>query len=304
MRTLIIDRLIEKIEEKNNPSAVGLDTVLSYIPEDYYKKCTSFESAAKYITEFNVRIIDSVYDIVPCVKVQVACYEMYGIDGLRAFSETIKYAKEKGLIVISDVKRNDIGSTAKYYSSAYLGQTELCGGSLTPFESDFITVNGYLGTDGIKPFVEDCEKYGKGIFALVKTSNPSSGELQDKKSENGKTFYEEMGNLVADWGRGLIGKYGYSSVGAVVGATHKEQAALLRKQLKSVFFLIPGYGAQGGRAEDLAVCFDGKGRGGIVNSSRAILTAYKTEKYKGLSCNAAAREAALEMKQDLNRVLK
>lgn len=304
MAELIIDKLIEQIEQKSNPSAIGLDTVISYLPDNFYNNCTSLKAAADYITEFNIKIIDSIYDTVPCVKVQIACYEMYGIEGLKAYQKTIAYAREKGLVVISDVKRNDIGSTAKCYSSAYIGKTELCSGDATPFESDFVTVNGYLGSDGIKPFTEDCAKYGKGIFALVKTSNPASGELQDRKFEDGRTLFEAMGDYVQEWGNGLIGKYGYSSVGAVVGATHKEQAQKLRQRLKSVFFLIPGYGAQGGSAEDIAVCFDDSGRGGVVNSSRAILTAHKNEKYKGLSFDNAARQAAIDMKEDLNKILK
>lgn len=301
----MIDKLIDKIKEKDNPSTVGLDTALSYLPQDIICKCSDFESAAKYILDFNREIIDSIYDIVPSVKVQAAYYEMYGIEGMKTFADTIKYAKEKGLVVISDVKRNDIGSTAKCYSNAYLGETELFeGGKKTPFESDFITVNGYLGSDGIKPFAEDCKKYGKGIFVLVKTSNPSGDEIQDRVFADGRTLYETVGDYVFEWGQSLTGRYGYSDIGAVVGATHREQAEKLRKRLKTVFFLIPGYGAQGGKAEDLAVCFDGNGIGGIVNSSRGILCAYKTEKYKGLTFARAAREAALDMQSDISRAIK
>ena len=300
----MIDKLIEKIILKKNPSTIGLDTCIAYLPVQYAEKCKTFESAAKYIFDFNKEIIDSIYDIVPSVKIQVAYYEMYGAEGIKAFEKTINYAKEKGLIVISDVKRNDIGSTAKCYSNAYLGESELVGGLVkAPFDSDFITVNGYLGSDGIKPFSDDCKKYQKGMFILVKTSNPASAELQDRVFSDGRTLYETMGDYVAEWGKPLTGLHGYSSIGAVVGATHKEQSQNLRNRLKSVFFLIPGYGAQGGKADDIAVCFDEKGLGGIVNSSRAILTAYKTDRYQGLKYAAAAREAALEMKEDINRAI-
>ena len=214
------------------------------------------------------------------------------------------YARENGLIAIADIKRNDIGSTAAAYSRAYIGATELAGGvKVTPFESDFVTVNGYLGSDGVKPFVADCEKNDKGIFVLVKTSNPASGELQDKALGDKETLYDAMADLVDDWGKNLIGKYGYSSVGAVVGATHKEQAARIRAAHPHLFFLIPGYGAQGGKAEDLAVCFK-DGIGGIVNSSRGILCAYKKEQYAGLNYKDAALKAAIDMQKDLTRYIK
>lgn len=301
---LIIDKLIEQIKQKNNPTCVGLDTVLDYLPDNLKENCNNFEDVAKYILDFNKQIIDSIYDLIPCIKIQVACYEMYGTNGLNTFLKTIEYAKQKGLIVIADVKRNDIGNTAKYYSNAYLGKTVYNSFSDSAFNSDFATVNAYLGSDGIKPFIEDCENFGKGIFILVKTSNTASGEFQDKKFTDGRTLYETMGDYVQNWGENLIGKYGYSSVGAVVGATHKTQAENLRKRLKNVFFLIPGYGAQGGTAKDLAVCFDKNGIGGIVNSSRAILTAYKKDKYKGLDFTKAAREAVLDMKEDLNKYIK
>lgn len=301
---MIIDRLIIEIDKKNNPSTIGLDTVASYMPQNYFEKCTTIEDTCKYITQFNKKIIDSIFDVVPSVKIQIACYEMYGIHGLTAFYETVKYAKQKGLVVISDIKRNDIGSTAKCYSNAYLGETELYNKNVkAPFDTDFVTINGYLGFDGIEPFAKDCKDFNKGLFILVKTSNPSSGELQDRVFSDGRTLYETMGDYVMQWGKPLIGKYGYSSIGAVVGATYKEQAQTLRKNLKSVFFLIPGYGAQGGKAQDLAVCFDENKRGGIVNSSRAILTAYKSEKYKGLDYCKAARQAVLDMKEDLNNAI-
>ncbi|MDE6790738.1 MAG: orotidine-5'-phosphate decarboxylase, partial [Clostridia bacterium] len=247
----------------------------------------------------NMNIIDKVCDIVPAVKVQVAYYEQYGYNGLRAFDYTVNYAKGRGLYVIADCKRNDIGSTAKCYSTAYLGKTDINGKKLNVFPADMLTVNGYLGTDGIAPFVEDVKNNDKGIFVLVKTSNPSSGELQNLKLESGETLYERMGALVDNWGKDCIGKYGYSDVGAVVGATHPEEAARLRKQLKNTFFLIPGYGAQGANAEMLKCCFDDRGLGGIVNNSRGIICAYKKPAYAGMSYAEAARAACIDMQRDL-----
>lgn len=298
-----IDRLIKAIEQKNNPSAVGLDTVAEYLPNA--EKIKTLADAAKYIYDFNCQIIDSVCDIVPAVKIQSACYEMYGREGIETFQKTINYSRKKGLMVIGDVKRNDIGSTAGFYAAAYLGGVTLAGNVVPPpFDSDFITINPYLGEDGIKPFTDACAKAGKGVFILAKTSNKGSGQLQDKVFDGGETLYQTVGGLIGEWGKELVGAYGYSTVGAVVGATHKEQAGNLRKELKSVFFLIPGYGAQGATAEDLAVCFDSSGRGGIVNSSRGILCAYKTQKYGGLAFGAAARRAAEDMKEDLIGAIK
>lgn len=296
---MIIDKLIEKIQLTNNPSVVGLDTCIDFLPPNMAERCSNLEETAKQITAFNCSLIDTLKDVIPAVKVQVAYYEMYGAQGMQAFADTIKYARENGLLVIADVKRNDIGSTAGAYSKAYLGKTKLASGlEVTPFESDFVTVNGYLGSDGINPFIEDCKAYDKGLFALVKTSNPTSGELQNKLMDNGKTLYDNMACLVDGWGAGLIGKYGYSSVGAVVGATHKEEAALIRKQHPNLFFLIPGYGAQGGKAEDLAVCFE-NGIGGIVNSSRGILCAFKNPKYSGMDFKKATLQATLDMRDDI-----
>ncbi len=300
----MIDKLIEKIKKLGNPSAVGIDTSFDYLPENMKNNCKTLDDVGKAITEFNFNIIDKVADIVPSVKVQIAYYEMYGLPGLKAFSDTLAYAKKKGLAVISDVKRNDIGSTASCYSAAYLGSVNVNGNEFTPFESDFITVNGYLGSDGINPFLKDCKKNGKGIFVLVKTSNPSSGQLQDKKFASGETLYESMGDYVEEWGKDSVGKFGYSCVGAVVGATHPSQAETLRNRLKHTFFLIPGYGAQGGTADDLSVCFDENGIGGVVNSSRGIICAYKTEKYKGMDYAQAARAASEDMQADIYRALK
>ena len=300
---MIIDKLIDAIKRTDNPSVVGLDTCLDYLPQDMLAKVKSLDDAAEQIFEFNKNIIDNIFDIVPAVKVQVAYYEMYGYQGMKAFKQTVDYAKSKGMIVIADVKRNDIGSTAGCYSKAYLSGVEVAGKKITAFDSDYITVNGYLGSDGILPFVKDCKENDKGLFILVKTSNPTSGELQDKKFENGNTLYEEMGDLVEKWGSELIGKYGYSSIGAVVGATHREQAEIIRKRNPHTFFLIPGYGAQGGKAEDLAVCFV-NGIGGIVNSSRGILCAYKKDKYQGMDYAKAARQARIERRDDLNSAIK
>ena len=297
---MIFDALIERIVRMQNPTAVGLDTSFSYLPEEMRAGVKDFKGVADAIVEFNKTLIDNICDIVPAVKVQIAYYEAYGTEGLRAFTETLNYAKKKGLFVIADAKRNDIGSTAACYSAAFLGETDVNGEKLSAFPSDFVTVNGYLGTDGIAPFADDCKKSDKGIFVLVKTSNPSSGELQNLKLEDGRTVFECMGDMVERWGADTVGKYGYSAVGAVVGATHPEEAAILRKRLSHTFFLIPGYGAQGGKAEMLRCCFDENGLGGIVNNSRGILCAYQK---KGGTYFGAARQACLDMKADLLSVL-
>lgn len=297
---MITDKLIEKIIKMKNPTCVGLDTSFDYLPDGMKEGIDDFKGAAQAILEFNKKIVDSVCDIVPAVKVQIAYYEQYGKAGMKAFKKTCAYAKEKGLIVITDAKRNDIGATASRYAAAFLGKTELNGNLEAAFESDFLTVNGYLGSDGITPFTDECKKNGKGIFVLVKTSNPSSGELQDLKLEDGRTVYECMGDMVEKWGEDTRGKYGYSAVGAVVGATYPEEAKVLRARLPHTFFLVPGYGAQGANAEMLKNCFDEKGSGGIVNNSRGILCAYKK---RGGKYFEAARQACLDMKADLNSVL-
>lgn len=299
----MIDLLIEKIRETKNPSVVGLDTCVDYLPQEMQDKITSLADVCAALTEFNKNIVDSICDIVPAVKVQVAYYEMYGIEGMRAFANTLSYAKSKGMITIADIKRNDIGSTASAYSRAYIGKNKFCGQEITPFQSDFITVNGYLGTDGIKPFVDDAKQYDKGAFILVKTSNPSSGDLQNKILQNGNAVFEEMAEFVCLWGKDLQGKYGYSDIGAVVGATHKAEAELLRKKFPSLFFLVPGYGAQGATAEDVSVNFDKNGLGAIVNSSRGILCAYKKEAYKGMTYFEAARQASIDMRDDLTKYI-
>ena len=297
---MITDRLIEKIIEMQNPTCVGLDTLFDYLPDDMKAGAVSFGDAAERVFEFNKKLIDTVYDIVPSVKVQIAYYEMYGVAGMKAYEETLKYAAEKDLVVIADAKRNDIGSTASCYAKTFLGETEVNGNAFKPFPADYVTVNGYLGTDGIAPFVEQCEKNDKGIFVLVKTSNPSSGELQNLVLENGKPVYEYMGGLVEKWGESTVGKYGYSAVGAVVGATHPTEAARLREVLPHTFFLIPGYGAQGGNAEMLKSCFGANGLGGVVNNSRGILCAYKKN---GGTYYDAARAACIAMQKDLSSVI-
>ena len=305
-----IDNLIEKIKETNNPTVMGLDPRYDMIPEIVRNKYSNdLEGISKAILEYNKELIDNTYDIIPAIKPQLAFYEMFGIEGMKVFKETCKYAKEKGMIVIADAKRGDIGSTAKGYSNAYLGQTPIGEEDISVFDNiDFLTVNPYLGVDSITPFVEDCIKYDKGIFVLVKTSNPSSGELQDLKLENGKTVYEHVASLVEKWGETLRGKYGYSSIAAVVGATYPEQLKEIREKAPHTYFLIPGYGAQGGKAEDIALGFDKEGLGGIVNASRSLMCAYKSDKWKEKYSEAeygkATRAEALEMKEVLNNSIK
>ena len=305
-----IDNLIEKIKKTNNPTVMGLDPRYDSLPEVVRNKYSNdLEGISKAILEYNKELIDNTYDIIPAIKPQLAFYEMFGIEGMKVFKETCKYAKEKGMIVIADAKRGDIGSTAKGYSNAYLGQTPIGEEKIEVFENiDFLTINPYLGVDSINPFVEDCIKYGKGIFVLVKTSNPSSGELQDLKLENGKTVYEHVASLVEKWGENLRGRYGYSSVAAVVGATYPEQLKEIRQKAPHTYFLIPGYGAQGGKAEDIALGFDNIGLGGIVNASRSLMCAYKSdrwkEKYSEAEYGKATRAEALDMKEVLNSVIK
>lgn len=286
---MIIDRLCEAIKATKCPVCVGLDTHYDYLSEQYRAegKLTT-ETMAQCVYKYNCDIIDAIKDVVPSVKVQVAYYEKYAEHGMKCFFDTMQYASEAGLIVIADVKRNDIGSTAKAYSEAYLQNSA----------ADFITVNAYLGIDGIQPFMDDCKETGKAIFALVKTSNPSGGEFQDLVV-GGQKLYQTVADKVSQWGETLVGEYGYNSVGAVVGATYPEEAVELRARMKKTFFLVPGYGAQGAGADDIAVNFDNKGLGAVVNSSRGILLAYKKEQYTGLSAAQAARQATLDMKEDI-----
>ena len=263
----------------------------------------TLEGVSQAIIEYNKELIDNTYDIIPAIKPQMAFYEMFGIPGMKAFQETCRYAKEKGMIVIVDNKRGDIGSTAKGYSNAYLGKTPIGEKEEAIFDVDFITVNPYIGCDCIKPFIEDCKKYEKGIFILVKTSNPSSGELQDLKLENQKEVYLQVANLVEKWGEELRGKYGYSSIAAVVGATYPKQLEQIRTIAPHTYFLIPGYGAQGGKAEDIAFGFDKNGLGGIVNASRSLMCAYQSDRWKEQYTEQeyakATRAEAIRMKEDL-----
>ncbi len=302
-----MDKLIKKIKETNNPTVMGLDPRYDMIPECIRKKYSSdVGGACRAIVEFNKGLIDSVCDIVPAVKPQIAFYEMFGVEGLKAFAETAKYAKEKGMIVIADIKRGDIGSTAEGYSNAFIGKTPIGEEKVAIYDVDFITVNPYLGIDGVKPFIDDCKEYGKGIFILVKTSNKSSGELQDLKLEDGRTIYEKVAELVSSWGEDLVGEYGYSSVGAVVGATYPVQIKELREIMPKTFFLIPGYGAQGGKAEDIALGFK-DGIGGIVNASRSLMAAYKSDRWKNEyseeEYGKATRAEAIRMRDELNSAM-
>ena len=302
------DRLIEKIKETGNPSVVGLDPKLDYIPEFIYRKYMeedgcSLQAAARAIFAFNKAIIDEICDIVPAIKPQAAYYEMYGWNGMKALEDTIRYAKVRGMFVITDGKRNDIGATMQAYTAAHLGSVMVGENELEPFGADALTVNGYLGSDGINPLLDACKTRDKGIFVLVKTSNPSSGELQDQLMD-GVPLYARMGDLCEKWGADTIGEYGYSAVGAVVGATYPAQLRELRERLPHTFFLVPGYGAQGGGAEGVAGAFDANGLGGIVNSSRAIMCAYQKEGCDPRDFAKAARREAIRMRDDITGFVK
>lgn len=302
------DKMIEKIKNTGNPTVAGLDPKLDYIPnfiknESFGKYGETLKGAADALYRFNCGLIDELCDIVPAVKPQAAYYEMYGPEGVAVLKKTADYAKEHGMYVIIDGKRNDIGTTMEAYAKAYLGTTTVGDHEFEPFGADALTVNGYLGTDGIAPLTSICKERDKGIFVLVKTSNPSSGELQDRKID-GNTVYSVMGEACEKWGEELRGKYGYSAVGAVVGATYKEQLAEMRKQLPHTFFLVPGYGAQGGSADSVAVGFDDNGLGSIINSSRAIMCAYKKEECDPLDYAKAARREAVRMRDQITAAIK
>lgn len=307
------DRLAKAIKAKNNPTVLGLDPKLEFIP-DSIKKATfhefdcPFHAAARSIVEFNKRLMDATCDIIPVIKPQVAYYEMLGAEGIGALLETIAYAQKKGFLVIADGKRNDIGPTAEAYSAAFLGKTTFPGGQHGAFEADALTVNAYLGIDGITPFLNDCSRHEKGIFILVKTSNPSSGQLQDMKLQDGRTVYESMADLVKEWGEGVMGECGYSSVGAVVGATYPEQLKSLRERMNQAWFLVPGYGAQGGGAKDVASAFDKEGLGAVINASRSLMCAYKLDfwkdRYTKEDFQEAARAEAIRMRDDILSVMK
>ena len=306
--TNMMDKLIDRIKETNNPTVIGIDPKYDMIPECIKNKYEqNMEGVAKAIEEFNKALIDATFDIIPAVKINIAFYEMYGLEGMKVFEETCKYAKEKGMLVMADIKRGDIGSTSKAYSNAFLGRTQIGEKEEKIYDVDFVTLNPYMGIDSVKPFIEDCKKYNKGAFIIVKTSNPSSGDLQDLKLENGEEVYTRVAKLVEEWGEDLRGKYGYSSISAVVGATYPKQLKDLRKTAPHTFFLIPGYGAQGGKAEDIALGFDSNGIGGIVNSSRGLMSAYQSDlwkdKYTEERFAEATRQEAIRMRNELNNAI-
>lgn len=305
----MINKLVEKIKQTKAPIVVGLDPMLSYVPEHITKKAyaeygETLNGAAEAILLYNRELIDHIHDLIPAVKPQIAMYEQFGVEGLITFQKTVDYCREKDLIVIGDVKRGDIGSTSAAYATAHLGKVQVGAKKIPAFNEDFATVNPYLGSDGIIPFLEVCKEEKKGLFILVKTSNPSSGEFQDQMIGE-KHLYEMVGERVAEWGSELMGD-SYSYVGAVVGATYPEQGKLLRKVMPKSFILVPGYGAQGGKGEDLVHFFDEDGLGAIVNSSRGIITAYKKEEYASYGAEhfgEAARAAVLDMIADINGAL-
>ena len=308
----MINQLISKIKETNAPIVVGLDPMLKYVPEyirqqAYAEYGETLEGVAEAIWQYNKGIVDAVYDLIPAVKPQVAMYEQFGIPGMIAFKRTVDYCKEKGLVVIGDIKRGDIGSTSEAYAVGHLGKVRIGDKSYAGFDEDFVTVNPYLGSDGVKPFTSICAGEKKGIFVLVKTSNPSSGEFQDRLID-GKPLYELVGEKVRDWGAECMPESGdYSYVGAVVGATYPEQGKLLRKVMPHTFILVPGYGAQGGKGSDLVHFFHEDGLGAIVNSSRGIIAAYQQEKYAGYGEKGyadAARAAVIDMREDIASALR
>ncbi len=301
----MINKLVEKIKKLNAPIVVGLDPMLSYVPEHIQKKAfeefgETLEGAGEAIWQFNKAIVDATYDLIPAVKPQIAMYEQFGIEGLKAFKKTVDYCKSKDLVVIGDIKRGDIGSTSGAYAAGHVGRVQVGSKTYVPFDEDFVTVNPYLGTDGVKPFIDVCKEENKGIFVLVKTSNKSSGEFQDRLID-GKPLYEIVGEHVAKWGEEHMGD-SYSYVGAVVGATYPEMGKVLRKIMPKTYILVPGYGAQGGKASDLKPYFNEDGLGAIVNSSRGIIAAYKQEKYAKFGAEGfaeASRQAVIDMIEDI-----
>lgn len=302
----MINKLVAEIKKKDAPVVVGLDPMLGYVPEHLTKKAfeefgETLEGAAEAIWQYNKGIVDAVYDLIPAVKPQIAMYEQFGIPGMMAFKKTVDYCKEKGLVVIGDIKRGDIGSTSTAYAVGHLGKVTVGSRQYYGFDEDFVTVNPYLGSDGVNPFIDICKEEKKGIFVLVKTSNPSSGEFQDRLID-GRPLYELVGEKVAEWGSQCMGD-DYSYVGCVVGATYPEMGKILRKIMPKTYILVPGYGAQGGKASDLAPYFNKDGLGAIVNSSRGIICAYKQEKYAKFGAEnyaEASRQAVIDMIQDIN----
>lgn len=308
----MINTLIEKIQKTGAPIVVGLDPMMKFVPEHIQKAAyaelgETLEGAAEAIWQYNKGIVDAVYDLIPAVKPQVAMYEQFGIPGMMAFKKTVDYCKEKGLVVIGDVKRGDIGSTSEAYAVGHLGKVQVGSKTYYGFNEDFATVNPYLGSDGINPFTKVCKEEHKGIFVLVKTSNPSSGEFQDRLTD-GRPLYEWMGEKVAAWGAECMPENGnYSYVGAVVGATYPEQGKALRKLMPNTFILVPGYGAQGGKGADLVHFFNEDGLGAIINSSRGIIAAYQQEKYASFGEQHyadASRAAVMDMREDIAQALK
>jgi len=301
----MIEKLVERIKKLEAPIVVGLDPTLNFVPgflldKAVNEKGETLEAAADAIFEFNKKIVDAVYDLIPAVKPQIAMYEQFGIPGLMAYKQTVDYCHEKGLLVIGDAKRGDIGSTSTAYAIGHLGKVKIGGTEIAPIDTDFLTINPYMGSDSVVPFVEECKKNDKGLFILVKTSNPSSGEFQDQKVGK-KAVYELVGKKVDEWGAELV-KNGYSDVGAVVGATYPEMGEVLREIMPKAYILVPGYGAQGGTAAELKSFFNKDGLGAIVNSSRGIIAAFKQEKYAEYGAEGfaeAARAAVIDMKNDI-----
>ena len=301
----MINTLVEKISTLNAPVVVGLDPMLAYVPEHVQKKAfeeygETLEGAAEAIWQFNKAIVDATYDLIPAVKPQIAMYEQFGVPGLAAFAKTCEYCKSKGLVVIGDIKRGDIGSTSGAYATGHLGKVTVGSKQYSGFSEDFVTVNPYLGSDGVKPFIDVCKEENKGIFVLVKTSNPSSGEFQDQLVD-GTPLYELVARKVNEWGEECMGDV-YSNVGCVIGATYPEMGKTLRKLMPKTYILVPGYGAQGGKAEDLVHYFNADGLGAIVNSSRGIIAAYKQEKYAKFGAENfadASRQAVIDMVEDI-----
>lgn len=308
----MINKLVSEIKKKEAPIVVGLDPMMKFVPEHITNKAfkefgETLEGAAEAIWQYNKEIVDHVYDLVPAVKPQIAMYEQFGIPGMIAFKKTVDYCKEKGFVVIGDVKRGDIGSTSESYAIAHLGKVAVGSKSYYGFDEDFATVNPYLGSDGINPFIKVCKEEKKGIFVLVKTSNPSSGEFQDQilADANNRPLYELVGRQVDKWGSEAMGD-DYSYVGAVVGATYPEMGRILREIMPKNYILVPGYGAQGGKGKDLVHFFNKDGLGAIINSSRGIIAAYQNEKYASFKAEEfalASRQAVLDMKQDIKEAL-
>ena len=305
----MINQLVANIKKTGAPIVVGLDPMLNYIPEQVQQKAfaeygETLEGAAVAIWQFNKEIVDKTYDLIPAVKPQIAMYEQFGLPGLAAFKKTVDYCKEKGLVVIGDIKRGDIGSTSAAYAVGHIGKVKVGSKTYAPFDEDFVTVNPYLGSDGVNPFLDVCKEEKKGIFVLVKTSNPSSGEFQDQKID-GRPLYELVGEKVAAWGSEVMGDE-YSYVGAVVGATYPEMGKVLRKVMPKAYILVPGYGAQGGKGKDLVHFFNEDGLGAIVNSSRGIIAAYKQEQYAKFGAENfgdASRAAVETMVADIKGAL-